>query len=76
MPRKRKPVMGRPSLFRDKIRSLPVSFTASLRHHRKIQRAMKRLGLSRADVLSLLIERHADTVALPAAEPKPNTRRR
>jgi len=52
------------SLFRNKVRA-PVSITLTRRHHAKIRKAMKRLKLTRADVIGLLIDRYADTVTLP-----------
>ena len=62
---------GRPALFSRrfgiKVRQ-PVSVTLSKRHHQKLRRAMKRLDLTRADTIALLIELHADTVALPPSE--------
>ena len=55
---------GKASLFRHKVRA-PVSITLTRAHHAKVNRAMKRLGLTRADLLALLIERYADVVELP-----------
>jgi hypothetical protein len=52
---------GKPSLFRNKVRA-PVSITLTREHHAKVRKAMRRLGLTRADLLGLLIEKHADTV--------------
>jgi hypothetical protein len=54
---------GRTSLFRDKIRK-PVSLTLTAQHHRKVRMAQRRLGLTRADVIGLLIDRYADVVEL------------
>ena len=51
------------SLFRGKIRA-PVSITLTRAHHAKVRKAMRRLGLTRADLLGLLIERYADVVTL------------
>jgi hypothetical protein len=55
---------GRVSLFRYKVRK-PVSLTLTEEHHEKVNRNMRRLGLSRADLIALLIDRHADTAQLP-----------
>jgi hypothetical protein len=52
---------GAKSLFRRKVRQ-PVSITLTRRHHAKVRKAMKRLGVSRSDLIALLIEQHADTV--------------
>ena len=54
---------GKASLFRNKVRA-PVSITLTHEHHAKVRKNMKRLGLTRADLLGLLIEKHADTVKL------------
>ena len=54
---------GKVSLFRNKVRA-PVSITLTHEHHAKVRKNMKRLGLTRADLLGLLIEKHADTVKL------------
>jgi hypothetical protein len=51
-------------LFRGKVRA-PVSLTLTPAHHAKIRRAMRRLGLSRADVIGLLIEKHAASLKRP-----------
>lgn len=58
---------GPASLFRHKIRR-PVTLTLTAEHHRKVQAAMRRLGLTRADVIGLLIERYADVVGLPGTD--------
>jgi hypothetical protein len=52
---------GKASLFRHKVRA-PVSITLTAKHHRQVKAAMRRLGLTRADLIGLLIEKHADTV--------------
>ena len=52
---------GKASLFRHKVRA-PVSITLTREHHAKVRKSMKRLGLTRADLIGLLIEKHADTV--------------
>jgi hypothetical protein len=54
---------GRIALFRDKDRR-PVSLTLTRAHHLKVRRAVRRLGLTRADVIGLLIEKFADVVTL------------
>lgn len=56
---------GPDSLFRNKIRR-PVSVTLTRRHHDTLESAMKRLNLSRSDVIGLLIDVHADSVRVPA----------
>jgi hypothetical protein len=53
---------GPRSLFRDKVRDAPVTVTLTREHHDKVNAAMKRLTLTRADVLALLVEKYADTV--------------
>ena len=54
---------GKASLFRNKVRA-PVSLTLTMEHHAKVRTAMRRLGLTRADLIALLIERYADDVTL------------
>lgn len=58
------PLPGKASLFRNKVRA-PVSITLTKSHHAKVNRAMRRLGLTRADLFGLLVEQYADTVDLP-----------
>jgi hypothetical protein len=70
-PKKRLALSGPLSLFRNKIRA-PVSITLTARHHRMVNAAMARLGLTRADLLGLLIEKHADVVELPRDLPTPD----
>jgi len=41
-----------------------MSITLTKEHHVKARRAMRRLGLTRADLIALLIERYADVVTL------------
>ena len=53
--------MGARSLFPGKVRK-PVSVTLTPEHLRKVTRAARRIGLSRADFIALLIDKHADTV--------------
>ena len=55
---------GPVSLFRGKVRK-PVSITLTPEHHAMVNAAMHRLGLSRADVIALLIEKYAPIVAPP-----------
>lgn len=50
---------GWQSLFTNKVRS-PVSLTLTKKHHRQIKAAAKRVGLTRADTIGLLIELYAD----------------
>jgi len=52
---------GPASLFHDKIRK-PVSLTLTPAHHRRVLSNRQRLGISRADLIGLLIEKYADTV--------------
>lgn len=59
--KKRTTVSGPVSLFRGKIRA-PVSITLTPEHHYKVDRNMRRLGLTRADLIGLLIEKYADDV--------------
>ena len=49
-------------MFRGKVRS-PVSLTLTQAHHDKVNANMARLGLTRADFIALLIEKHADHVS-------------
>lgn len=56
---------GPDSLFRKKVRQ-PVSITLTRQHHRKLKAAIERLGLSRSDVIGLLIDLHADGARVPA----------
>lgn len=60
---KPKSLPGKASLFRKKVRA-PVSITLTREHHQKVRRNMRRLGLTRADFLGLLIEKYADRVKL------------
>jgi len=69
MPRKKvltdteTPPPGPVSLFRRKVRK-PVTLTLTPEHHVKVNAAMRRLKISRADVIAVLIEQHADTVEI------------
>ena len=65
--RKKKKLTGPASLFRKKVRA-PVSLTMTKQHHAVLRRAMRRLGLTRADVLALLIDKYGDIVQLPTKE--------
>ena len=56
---------GAASLFRGKVRNSPVTVTLTPDHHTKVKRNMRRLGLTRADLIALLIDKHADTVTMP-----------
>lgn len=60
---------GPKSLFSGKRRA-PVSLTLTPKHHKKIDDNTRRLGLTRADLIGLLIEKYADIVALPGKESK------
>ena len=42
----------------------PVSITLTSHHHTKVDRNMKRLGLTRSDFIALLIDRYGDHVSL------------
>lgn len=63
IPQPRKNMTGPPSQFRGKVRA-PVSVTLTPEHHQKVDRNRKRLGLSRSDFLSLLVEKYAEHVSL------------
>jgi hypothetical protein len=52
---------GPVSIFRGKTRA-PVSITLTPEHHAKARAAMLRLGMTRADLIGLLIEKYADSV--------------
>ena len=54
---------GPVSMFRGKVRR-PVSITLTPDHHSKVEEARKRLGggITRSDLIGLLIQRHAQTV--------------
>ena len=54
---------GPRSLFRGKVRA-PVTLTLTREHHDKINVAVNRLGLTRSDVIALLIEKYADTITI------------
>lgn len=54
---------GQVSLFRGKVRR-PVSITLTPEHHEKANRNKVRLGLTRSDLIGLLIEKYADSVKI------------
>ena len=58
---RRTPRPGPRALFRGKRRA-PVTITLTPDHHLLVNAAMGRLGLSRADVIGLLIAKYASTV--------------
>jgi hypothetical protein len=58
---RRMTIPGPKALFRGKKRA-PVCITLTPDHHLLVKTAMKRLGLSRADLIGLLIEKYASTV--------------
>lgn len=62
--KKKEAMSGPVSLFRGKIRA-PVSITLTPEHHYKADRNVRRLGLTRSDLIGLLIENYADVVQLP-----------
>lgn len=53
--------LPRDTIYPDKVRS-PINFTATKDLRAKLAAATRRLKKSRADVLCLLIDKHADTV--------------
>ena len=56
------------SLFRMKVRE-PVSLTLTKEHHEKCKLAMAKLGITRADLIGLLIDRmDVDEIALTPNE--------
>lgn len=58
---KRGSLPGPRALFRGKVRA-PVSITLTPEHHRRVNEAMQRLNLTRAEVIALLIELGADAL--------------
>jgi hypothetical protein len=62
-PKAGKRMTGKRSKFRGKVRA-PVSITLTSHHHTKVDRNMKRLGLTRSDFIALLIDRYGDHVSL------------
>jgi len=69
MPNKPSKRPGPKSLFRGKRRA-PVSLTLTPEHHSKVKENTQRLGLTRSDLVGLLIERFADVVPLPRKDQK------
>lgn len=55
---------GPVTLFPGKVRDAPITFTAQTEQHQKLAQAVERLGITKADVLCLLIEKHAATVTV------------
>ena len=56
------------SLFRFKVRE-PVSLTLTKAHHEKAKLAMEKLGITRADLVGLLLERmDLETIELTPSE--------
>jgi len=56
---------GRASLFRNKIRGVPLTCLLTERHWRLLDRAAARLKLSRSDLVALLIDTHARSIQRP-----------
>jgi hypothetical protein len=67
MARKFKTLPGPVSMFRGKVRK-PVSLTLTPAHHAKVDAAVRRLGVTRADLIGLLVERYADTVTAESSD--------
>jgi hypothetical protein len=67
MATKKTKLPGRASMFRGKIRA-PVSVTLTPAHHLKARQSMKRLGLTRSDLIGLLIDKYANTVTTTFAD--------
>ena len=61
---KKNKLTGQWSLFRHKQRR-PLSLTLTPKHHRMVRAAMKRLKLTRADAVALLINQFAAVVERP-----------
>jgi hypothetical protein len=62
---------GRVSLYQGKLRELPVSITLPRALHRKVKAATARLGITRNDLLALLIDKFSAVVELPPDRPHP-----
>lgn len=60
------PTTGRVSLFRGKVRGQPLSVTLTPQHWKLLDEAAKRLVLTRADLVALLIHKYARTVTIPS----------
>ncbi len=56
---------GPKSLFRGKVR-MPLSITLTRPHRAKLKAAMRRLDLSRSDVIGLALDLYADALRVPA----------
>jgi hypothetical protein len=56
---------GRLSLFPGKRRGRTISITVTDRHYDLLDQAMRRLKLTRSDVLALLVDRYANIVEIP-----------
>lgn len=56
---------GRPSLFPGKKRERVLTFTVTDAHLAKLDAATTRLGLTRSDLLGLLVDRYAAVVEIP-----------
>lgn len=56
-------------MFPGKIREAPITFTAQRAQHMKLKATMRRLGITKADVMCLLIDKYADTVTIGPAVP-------
>ena len=52
-------------MFPGKMRGRTLSFTATDTHLARLDAAAERLGLTRADLLALLIDRYAAVVEIP-----------
>ena len=74
MPMKKSSRPGPRSMFRDKIRK-PVSLTLTAAHHAKVLRNTDRLGLTRADLIALLIDKYADGVTKESRDAYADLRR-
>ena len=61
---------GPVSLFRGKIRGKPLTVLLTKRHWTLIDAAAKRLVLSRANLVGLLLENNAQTVQWPKLPPR------
>jgi len=55
---------GRITLYPGKIRTDVVSITLTADLHKKVNKAMRRLGLTRADVIALLIDKFSESVTI------------
>lgn len=62
----KKSLTGRVSLFRGKERGKPLSVLLTPLHWKLLDDAAKRLVLSRADVVALMVHRYARTVTIPS----------